>query len=51
MSLLIAPLYLLAAWAGPFLQFIAPSPQAEARAARWLFALAVWVALATEILK
>ena len=51
LSRLIAPAYLLAAWAGPFLQFIAPSQQAEARAARWLFALAVWVALATEILK
>jgi len=51
LSPLIAPVYLLAAWAAPLLQSIAPSPQAEARAARWLFALAVWVALATEILK
>ena len=51
LSSLITPVFLLAAWAGPFLQMIAPSPQAEARAARWLFALAVWVALATEILK
>lgn len=51
LSPLIAPLYLLAAWFGPLLQFIAPSAQAEARAARWMFALALWVALATEILK
>ena len=51
LSPLIAPIYLLAAWAAPLIQFIAPSPQAEARAARWLFALVVWVALATEILK
>ena len=46
----IASAYLLAAGVAPLLQFIAPSLQAEARAARWLLALAVWVALATEIL-
>ncbi|CAN5188295.1 hypothetical protein BH11PSE10_BH11PSE10_12080 [soil metagenome] len=50
LSVLIAPAYLLAAWLAPSLQLVAPSATAEARAARWLLALAVWVALATEIL-
>ena len=47
----IAPAYLIAAWLMPAAQMWAPSPQAEARAGRWMLALAVWVALATEILK
>ena len=47
----IAPAYLLAAWVMPAAQMWAPSPQPETRAGRWMLALVVWVALATEILK
>jgi hypothetical protein len=47
----IAPAYLVAAWLAPTVQMFAPSPQAEARAGRWMLALVLWVALATEMLR
>lgn len=49
LSPLTTPAYLLAALLAPALQLWGPSAQGEARAARWLLSLVLWVALATEI--
>jgi len=51
LSPIVAPLYLLAAALMPLAAVLGARQRDEARAARWLFCLIVWVVLATECLQ